>query len=419
MPKSFQKSREIWERQGTYILPANEFIEPVIVRGEGSFVWDVDGNKYLDLNGGQFCLCFGHSYPPFLEAISRQMRILIHTNTNTLSDTVFNALEKLVDITHGAFGAGILLSTGAEAVEFALRFSKSIKKKEKLIFLNEGYHGLSLGAQSVSTFGNWAVPKVPGTFGAPVPKTPADIERSLEAISNILKEHYGEVAALIMEPILGAGGMIFPPAEFLRNIRALCDEHKILLIFDECQTGFGRTGDWFAYQTFRVIPDVLVFAKAGGAGLPVSGVLCAKTLAEEMKKGTLTHFSSHQNDPLAAGVLLFVIDEMDSKGVLEKVRSTGSMLLVKLQDIASRHAALVNPRGIGLMTAFDVAEPLFTDTKNAGRELMAKLLSRGIIVQCISRGRTFRVMPNFLMSKDEIAFFAEQLEEALKEISNE
>ncbi len=419
MSMFFHKSREIWKNQGTYILPANEFIEPVIARGKGSFVWDADGNKYLDFNGGQFCLCFGHSYAPFIKAVNQQLKIIIHTNTNTLSDIVFNALQTLIGTTNKAFSAGILLSTGAEAVEFALRFSKSLRKKEKLVFINEGYHGLSLGAQSVSTFGTWAVPKVQGTFGVPVPRTPAEADSSLERMEEILKENQSDIAACIMEPILGAGGMIFPPVEFLRNIRALCDKYGILLIFDECQTGFGRTGNWFAYQTFNVVPDVLIFAKAGGAGIPVSGVLFPETLAQDMRKGTLTHFSSHQNDPLSAGVLLFVVKEIERKDILETVKKSGSIFLEHLYGIASRTSALVNPRGVGLMVAFDLAETLFTDTKNAGRELVHNLLLRGIIIQCISRGRTFRVMPNFLISSGEIAFFAEQLEEALKEVSNE
>lgn len=416
---SLDESKKIWKELGEFLLPTNEFIKPVLKRGAGSFVWDVDGNKYLDLNGGQFCLCFGHGYDPFIKAVARQLNKIVHTDTNVITDIVFEALQRLTEITARTFKAGILLSTGAEAVEFALRFSKSIKKKEKIIFLNQGYHGLSLGAQSVSTYGKWAVPKITGTFGVSVPKTSAEVGSCIGEIRRILKENPGGIAALIMEPILGAGGMIYPPLLFFKEIRALCNENGVILIFDESQTGFGRTGYWFCYQKYNVSPDVLIFAKAGGAGLPVSGVLFSEGLAEEMRHGDQTHFSSHQNDPLSAAILLFVMEEIKSKNMLARVKKFGQIFLNELVEVASKSRALVNPRGVGLMLAFDLKEELFADGKNPGYELIKKLLSRGVIIQCIDRGRTFRVMPNFLISFGEINFFIKGLRESLKEISYE
>ncbi len=416
---SLEKSRKIWDRQGKCILPVNKYIEPVLKKGKGSFVWDVDGNKYLDLNGGQFCLCFGHTYPAYTEAVIQQLNTIAHTNTNTLSSVVFEALQRLVEITDKTFKAGILLSTGAEAVEFALRFSKSIKKNDKIIFLNEGYHGSSLGAQSVSTYGKWAFPKISGAFGVTVPRTLAEVAPCVEEIKRVLKENHEGIAAVIMEPILGAGGMIFPPVQFFKEVRALCNRHEVILIFDECQTGFGRTGHWFCYQKYGIAPDVLIFAKAVGAGAPVSGVLFTEDLVEKMRHGNLTHFGSHQNDPLAAAIVLFVIAEIKKKNILARVENSGKNFLNKIIKIAAQNKTLVNPRGIGLMIAFDLNEELFTDEKNPGQELMQSLLSRGILIQSFNRGRTFRILPNFLISLDEIDFFIKNLQESLKEISHE
>lgn len=415
---SLSRNQKIWEKQGEFILPTNEFIEPVLEKGIGSFVWDVDGKKYLDLNCGQFCLCFGHSYPPFIEAITRQLENIAHTNTTTLTRVVFDALQRLIEITDNTFKAGTLLSTGAEAVEFALRFSKSIRKKEGMVFLNQGYHGLSLGSQSVSTYGKWAFPKITETFGVPVPKTLTEVDSCIDEIKRVLKENSGEIAAFIMEPILGAGGMIFPPIHFFKEVRELCNKNKLILIFDECQTGFGRTGSWFCYQKYEIAPDVLIFAKAGGAGFPVSGVLFSKDLVEEMRRGNQTHFSSHQNDPLSAAALLFVMEEIKEKNILARVENIGLTLLKKIIGIAQESQVLVNPRGIGLMIAFDLNENLFINGKNPGSELIARLLSRGIIIQCIDRGRTFRVLPNYLISMDEIDLFVENLRESIKEIGN-
>jgi 2,2-dialkylglycine decarboxylase (pyruvate) len=406
-------SMDLWNRRGSAILPTNMFVEPILERGLGSFVWDIDGKKYLDLNCGQFCLCFGHSYPPFIEAVRRQMEKITHTNTNTLSKVVFDSLQRLLDITQGLFQAGILLSTGAEAVEFALRFAKSISKKSKMLSLDCGYHGLSLGSQSVSTGGKWAIPRLPDSFAAPVPRSGDEVEACLAVAERILDENRDEIAAFIMEPILGAGGMIIPPIEFIQEVRSICDRHNVILIFDECQTGFGRTGKWFCYQTYEVRPDMLVFGKVCGAGFPVSGVLLTEKLAEGMRQGTQTHFSSHQNDPLPAAILLFVIEEMEKHHLLPRIAEAGDLLMREMGDIARRHPALTNPRGIGLMTAFDLDRNLFADGRNPGAELTNALLADGILIQSINRGMTFRVMPNYFVTQDEIQMFLECLEDAI------
>ena len=413
------KSLKIWENYKDIILPTNEFIEPILKKGSGSFVWDVDENKYLDLNCGQFCLCFGHNYLPLIKIITKQSKTILHTNTSTLTSIVLEALKKLIEITDQTFHAGIFLSTGAEAVEFALRFSKSISKNNKIIFLNQGYHGLSLGAQSVSSYGKWAFPKVTETFGVTVPKTTNEINLCIKNIEKILDENRGEIAAIIMEPILGAGGMIFPPIRFFEEIRRLCNTNKIILIFDECQTGFGRTGNWFCYQEYMIKPDILIFAKASGAGIPVSGLLFKEDLVNKMREGNLTHFSSHQNDPLAAAVLLFVIKEIEKQRILKRVRRLGKIFLKKITEISQRNTALIRPRGLGLMIAFDLNEKLFSDGKNAGQKLVKNLLSQGVIIQSIEKGRTIRLMPSFFISIYEINFFTRRLKIALKNIENE
>ena len=413
------QSKKIWEKQSQFILPTNEFIQPVINKGFGSFVWDVDDNKYLDINCGQFCLCFGHSYEPFIKAILKQLKIITHTNTNTLTKVVFQAFQSLSNITDNNFKSGILLSTGAEAVEFSLRFLKSIKKNEKVIFFNQGYHGLSLGSQSISTFGKWAFPNVDGTYGISVPCNKTQIDNSIHEIETIIEKNPSGIAGIVMEPILGAGGMIFPPKEFFKKIRSICDKNGIILVFDECQTGFGRTGNWFQYQNIEVIPDILIFAKAGGAGFPVSGVMFNDRLVDGMRSGNLTHFSSHQNDPLAAAVLLFVIEEIKRKKVLNRVKQYGAILLQKLKDIAKESDVLINPRGNGLMIAFDLNEKLFLGDDNPGKKLIKTLLEYGIIIQCINRGRTFRVMPNYFIKMSEINFFIKNLKKVLKVINCE
>lgn len=422
---SLSHSRSLWDQKGKYVLPVTRFVEPMLASGSGAYVHDCDGNRYLDLNSGQFCLCFGHGYPPFNEHIARTLDILSHTNTATISPLVLEALETLAGIHGGERESSIILSTGAEANECAFRFIKSITGRHKMISFDKAYHGQTLGTQGVSSAGAWAVPGIPGTFSIPVPDTRFDadpahereqVDAALNRLEQIFAENRGEIGAVIFELILGAGGMIFPPETFFHEAHKLIREHGALLVLDECQTGFGRTGAWFAYQEYGLDPDAVVFAKAAGAGFPVSGVTFKRTWADEMRKGPLTHFSSHQNDPLAAAALNFVVAEIRKRHLLDRIRERGTIILERLEALAAQSEKLVAPRGRGLMIGFNISESLFREDYNPGAELVRAMQERGVLIQAISRGRIFRVLPNYLIADEDIDLLMNALEEALETI---
>lgn len=408
-----------------FVFKATKFVEPVIAKGNGCYVWDTNEKKYLDLNSGQFSATFGHNYKPLNKIVSEQMKKIHHTNTMVLTLEVYDAAQKMASIQSKGLSKTIFLSTGAEANECAIRYAKFISNKEVVISLSKGYHGLTHALQNLTMDGEWARPKVPSYLRANTPdllykevniSDEKYIKDSLENLKQIINENQNKIAAVIIELILGVGGMIILPKEYVEEIRRICTENDILLIVDECQTGFGRTGEWFAYQYYNIVPDIVVSAKSMGAGLPVSAVTFKKELAEKIE-GKIIHFSSHQNDPLAARVVSFVIDTIKENNILEKNKIKGKYLLDGLIKISKKTSILVNPRAVGLMVAFDLPIQIVEKSqRKITNDLIELLLEKGIIIQAIRKGVTFRIIPSYIIEKKEINFFLKKLEETLYEL---
>lgn len=409
----------------TYLFKATEFIEPLIVKGNGCYVWDTNGNKYLDLNSGQFSATFGHNYKPLNKIVSEQMKKIHHTNTMVLTPEVYEAAQKMASINSKDLSKTIFLSTGAEANECAIRYAKFISNKEMVISLSKGYHGLTHALQNLTMSGEWAIPKVSTYRNSITPdllykemdiSDDEYIKFCLNNLKQLLEENKNKIAAIIMELILGVGGMIILPKEYVKEVRKLCTENDIILIVDECQTGFGRTGHWFAYQYYGIIPDIVVSAKSMGAGLPVSAVTFKKELVEKIE-GKITHFSSHQNEPLSARVVSFVIDTIIENNILEKNRVIGKYLLDELMNISKKTSLLINPRAVGLMVAFDLPIQMVEKTRRKITEDLIKLLlEKGVLIQAIRKGVTFRIIPSYIIEKRDIDFFLKKLEESLHEL---
>lgn len=422
---SLEQSKRMKEAGKEYLFEATPYILPILERGKGSYVWDVDGNRYFDLNAGQFCMTFGHSYQPFVERVKTQMEKIYHTNTSALTPEIFEAAEKIASITGPYLKKTIFLSTGSEANECALRYAKFITGKNGVIALDKGYHGLTLAAQAATMGGQWARPAVsrvesvltPDFLHAETDKTEReflrecilDLQQTFEAVGK-------STAAMILEPVIGVGGMSIISEEYLREVRRLCDIYRVLLIFDECQCGFGRSGQWFVYQRAGIVPDILVTAKAMGMGLAVSAVTFSQETAECME-GKITHFSSHQNDPLSAAVVSFVIDEIRDKNLLEQNREKGAYLLECLKEACDTTDILCNPRGLGLMCAFDLNERKIRDYRDCSRTFIRTMQKNGVLIQAIRQGRTFRIMPNYFVERRDMEFLKESIKKTVREMS--
>ena len=379
------------------LIPVLSFDDVLIEKAHGSVLTDVNKKEYIDLNAGQFCAVLGHSNKEINAELVKRITGIAHTSTSVISKEVVQVAEKINRISGGMNAHSILLSTGAEVIEFCLRYAKHIKKKTGVVVFDNGYHGLTLGAQSVTFSGRFASPLVENIHPVDIPKTDKDIDRVLVHIENIFSNN--EIAACLFEPIVSVGGMLFPDKSFFHKVRELCDKHDVFLIFDECQTGFGRTGDWFCYQTYDVVPDMVALAKGIGLGFPVAAALFKNTVVEQ-NDILITHYSSHQNDPFAAQVINIAIDYIEKNKVLDQVKETGSYFLEKLNNLNNPY--IKNARATGLMLGADLYKDGITDFRNIYKDLYKTCLNDGLIIQGTSGGSIVRFLPDFLITKENI-----------------
>ncbi|WP_291995046.1 aspartate aminotransferase family protein [Candidatus Accumulibacter sp. ACC003] len=403
---------------GKYLLPVLTFRDIVLVRGQGCYVWDASGNKYLDLNSGQFCSILGHSNPGVARRMVEICQTLQHTDTSTLSAPVLQAARKIHDCAPEMNARTIFLSTGAEAVECCLKYAKHIKERPGIISFDRGYHGLTHGTAAYSLSRDKIRPPVDYSYETPAPLVYGDaddapeIERCIERFREIVASDRENIAAAIFEPIISGGGFFFPPRRYFKAIRKICDDNDIFLIFDECQTGFGRTGSWFYYQQLECIPDFVVCAKAMGLGYPVSCVIVnGNTIAHV--KFAMEYFSSHQNEAFAGALVSYLIDEIHAGDLLTINKHSGATLLATLTSLAREFPVIKNPRGKGLMCAFDLDTPGAADSKKAGDYFCRIAQDNGLLMQHCNFGKTIRLLPSYVAEKDDFNFFSAQLEKTL------
>lgn len=386
-----------------YLIPVIPFSDITITSGHGNYIFDSEGNKYLDLNSGQFCAIFGHSNYQLLNKINNVSNKIIHTATNMLSEEVLLCAENINRISGAMNAYSIILSTGSEVVEFCLRYAKYIKKKTGIVCFDKGYHGLTLGSQSVTYSGIYARPAVNDIYPFPVPDTFID-EKTLEEKANefekILADH-NNIAAVLMEPVVSVGGMAFPPPKWFQYVREICDTYNVLLVFDECQTGFGRLGNWFAYQKYNVVPDMVAVAKGIGQGYPVALTMFRDTLIPD-KSFEMTHYSSHQNDPFAANVINRGIEYIEENNLLEQVCYKGEYFKEKLMILEHSNIHIKNARCSGLMLGVDLWFDGLEDYRSIAKVLYNAMLKRNVIIQSTNAGKTLRFLPSYIIELSEI-----------------
>lgn len=402
-----------------YLLPIITFEPAIMNQGKGSYIYDTEGRKYLDLNSGQFCTILGHCNDELLDSIKTSLGHISHTASNILTSDVVECAEKIHELSGDMHAYSILLSTGAESVEFALRYAKHIKKKSGIICFEKGYHGLTLGTQSVTFGGKFASPNISDIYQTPVPDTNFPDRTEADCIENfaaLAGQIHDKVAAVLMEPVVSVGGMLYPSAQYFKAVREICNKYGILLIFDESQTGFGRLGTWFAYEKYHVIPDMVCLAKGVGFGYPVSMVLFRDTLVP--KEGfQMTHYSSHQNDAFAASVVNAGIKYMEKHNILSSVPEKGTYFLNALTKVCEKNPHVRNPRGSGLMLGADLFFEGVTDYRNIYHHLYGEMMDNGVIIQGTSGGSVLRFLPDFLISEQDIDFAMNTLHKVLLSVN--
>jgi len=347
----------------------------LLVRGSGAYVWDSEGKEYLDFVAGIAVNNVGHCHRAVAQAISRQAERLIHTSNLYYTENQVLLAEELKALT--GMKRAYFCNSGAESVEAALKLTRRATGKSKIVAAERAFHGRTLGALGTTYKSIYREPFRPLNEATFVPYN--DVEALKAAVT-------AETGAVILEPVQGEAGVYVADAEYLRVARQICDDRGALLIFDEVQTGFGRTGKWFGKEHSAVMPDIMTLAKAMAGGLPIGAMLAAGPAAEAFQKGD--HGSTFAGGPLICAAALAVIQVIKDERLVERSEEMGAYLKSQLAKLAPREV-----RGLGLLVGVD----LDADCKT----LVEKALAKGVLLNSTGE-HTLRFIPPLVVGKEEI-----------------
>lgn len=391
------------------------------IRGEGCWLWDEEGKRYLDLLAGTWCNVLGHGHGRFVDAVRLQVKRLIHTGSGVVAGEVQEAAKILDEILPGSLLERItFLNTGSEAVEFALKAARFASGRWEVIGFQYGYYGATNQALALSEAGRGAsylpqsgnIPPIPAPtcYNCPLKEHISRCQfRCLREWQAHVEREADRVAAIIFEPVIAGGGMIVPPPGYLAAVAEVAQRWGCLLIAEEVTTGLGRTGRWFGYQHDELSPDILVLGKARGNGLPVSAVVTTGSV-ERVRAGRLRHVQSHQNDPFSGAVAAVVIDVIREEGLVEHVREMGEYLLHGLRHLQSVHPEVGDARGLGLMAALELKGD---NAGERGARIERRLLEMGIILYFHPSSATFRFFPPYVITRQQLDTAMEALDTVL------
>lgn len=390
--------KTIIEETEKYYLPVFGRYQMVMELGQGCRVWDNEGNEYVDAFAGIAVNSLGYNHPVLVKAISEQAAKLMHCSNLYYTEIQAKALRVVAEAT--GMDRIFFANCGAEGNEGAMKLARKygVSKaptKYKIISADESFHGRTFDTLAATGHDYYHVgygPLSPGHVLVPY----GDI-KALEAQMD------DDVCAVLLEPIQGEGGVHVPPAEYLQQVRALCDKHDALLIFDEVQTGVARTGKWFAYMHSGVKPDVLTFAKGIGGGFPVAGFAVPELLAHVFKPGD--HGGTFGGNPLACAAVYATLTTIKSEGLVDKVAEKGEYFKNELRKLQEKYPDKVTDvRGCGLMLGMEVA--------GEGKPIVESCLANNVIVNCTA-GNVIRIVPPLIISKEEIDIVVAALDKAL------
>ncbi|MBN9794062.1 aspartate aminotransferase family protein [Pseudonocardia sp. TMWB2A] len=406
------------------------FTPGVIARAQGSTVTTEDGRELLDFTSGQMSAILGHSHPEIVATVRDQVGRLDHLYSGMLSRPVLELCERLCASVGGGLDRAMLLTTGAESNEAAIRMAKLVTGRHEIVSFARSWHGMTQAAANATYVAGRAGygPAAPGNFALPVPDRyrpdlvddagELDWRRQLDlGFALIDAQSVGSLAACIVEPVLSSGGVVDLPPGYLAALRDKCHERGMLLILDEAQTGLCRTGDWYAHQRDGVVPDILTLSKTLGAGLPLAAVLTTAAIEQVAHERGFLFFTTHVNDPLPAAVGLTVLDVLTRDRLDLRARELGTLLQDGLRDLARTTGMIGDVRGRGLLVGLELAG---SDTDALGAAVTARCAELGLhmnIVQLPGMGGTFRIAPPLTATEAEIRRGVDILGTALGEVA--
>ncbi|MDO5748102.1 MAG: aspartate aminotransferase family protein [Planctomycetia bacterium] len=369
-----RSSQEIIELFDKYVIPNYTRYPVALTHGEGPFIFDAEGNRYIDFFPGWGCNLFGHSPKPVVEALEHQVERLLHVPNSWYMEEQGVWAQMLSERSFG--GKAFFCNSGAEANEAAIKLTRlhSAKGKYKIITFLNSFHGRSMAtvtATAQEKYHQGLEPLLPGFVYCPF--------GDLEAVKNAIDD---ETAAIMLEPIQGEGGVNMPPKGFLEGLRALCDERGLLLVFDEVQTGCGRTGEWFAYQYFGVTPDIMTLAKTICSGVAAGAMLCKQELAPSLRKGM--HASTFGGNPVAASAGIATIKMVEEYGYLDLAKKMGEHIKARMNQWKNDLDIVSEVRGVGAMIGCEL--------KIDGTCFVQRCMENKVLINC-THGKVIRLLP--------------------------
>lgn len=375
----------------------------VLSHGEGAVVWDKSGKRYLDMTAGVAVNALGHAHPTWVKAVADQASKLAHVSNYFFNEPNLLLAKRLVEAT--GMARALFCNSGTEAIEACLKlvrrhfFDHGAPERTRIVAFDKSFHGRTMGALAATGQAGYRT-----GFGplGPVTHVPfGDVAATQNAVG-------ADVAAILVEPVQGEGGVVPAPAGFLRALRELCDERGIFLIGDEIQTGIGRTGRFLAFEHAGVQPDVIALAKGLGGGFPIGAMVCQAHLEHALPPGS--HGTTFGGNPLASSAALAVLDTLEAEQLVRKAEELGEHLALRLAGVAAKHPkTVVNTRGLGLLRALETAAQVDT------RALVGQLRDSGLLVT-IAGGSALRFSPPLVVTREQLDEAAAIVDKVLGEL---
>ena len=421
-----------WVKRAKKVLtPALVFHTDLVVKkAKGIHVEDIRGKRYMDFSSGLAVANTGHNHPKIVEAVQRQADSLLHSGCIFYHEPLVMLSEKLRKITPQWLDMFFFGNSGTEAVEGSLKLARFHTKRQGIISFICAFHGRTFGSLSLTSSGsryrrNYH-PLLPSVYYSPYPyccrcffgqRTDTCSMECYEYLERLFKHLIPpeETACIIIEPVLGEGGYAVPPKGFLKKLRALCDRFGILLIFDEVQSGMGRTGRWFASEHFDVMPDIMTIAKGIASGMPLSVVASKKEIMSGWPAGA--HGTTFGGNPVSCAAAIATIDVIEREKLLSNAASVGSHALKRLNKMKERYSCIADVRGLGLMIGIEFTDKKGKPFTEGVRKILSYCLKKGLIlIECGADKNVIRLAPPLIIRKDEMNKGLGIIEEAIRKI---